>query len=173
VDRQEFAVADPGAWWFIETAPDDRIVDARLALGAINGWTEPSWFTEPSKLEALFEAIQRQASNLLNELDQLNDDEQRLKWLTDVQSALAPRPAHPEPAKLLLRLLRLHPGETRSRLRRLRPKPRRRRASSPRNRCRPPLSLLQMPSRSSPLQSERPSTPLLKAIWPNCPRIWA
>ena len=79
-----------GCW--NETSPTRwRISDGSLALSF--GWTDPTWYTEKTKLQELYEFIAAQGSQLSYELDQATDDPNRELWLGAVIDSKAP----PEP----------------------------------------------------------------------------
>jgi hypothetical protein len=97
VERQEFVETEPGSWWFTEPSPDRRWHQARLELGEARGWTDPSWFTERTKIEELYRALENQAPQLLKDLDYLIDDYQRIAWVQSAQQALNDPPRVPTP----------------------------------------------------------------------------
>jgi hypothetical protein len=93
VEREQFV---GGNWWLLQAEVDYRIDDLRKRLGVSFGWTEPTWYTERTKLETVYEFIQGQRAEVVSyDLDQATDDDKRQAWLASVIELRKPTDSTP------------------------------------------------------------------------------
>ena len=93
MDKEQFMAVGGQTWWLLERDLAYQMEDLRRELGASFGWADPTWYTEKTKLQELYEFIAAQGSQLSYELDQATDDPKRELWLGSVMDSKAP----PEP----------------------------------------------------------------------------
>ena len=70
MDKEQFVAVDAQTWWLLERDLDYRMEQLRRELGTSFGWAEPTWYTERTKLEELYDFIAAQGSQPFYELDQ-------------------------------------------------------------------------------------------------------
>jgi hypothetical protein len=90
MEQREFVEAEPGSWWFIDPGNDSAWYEARRALVEPKGWQEPSWLEDQSKLLELYKDLEARGPQLLKDLDDLYDDDSKIRWIASVQEVLAP-----------------------------------------------------------------------------------
>jgi hypothetical protein len=89
VDKTEFVTTEPGAWWLV--TPDYYVIEEqRKELGLALGVSDQQWYLQVGRLEELHRQLEVSHYQLLTDLDQAQDDNKRLEWLTAVVQALKP-----------------------------------------------------------------------------------
>lgn len=86
--KDDFANPQDGGWWLVEQLSAE-LEPRRVALGAARGWNYEAWYTEPPKLEELYDWLAANDAQLLNDLDYAEDETTRAKWLDDFVAAVA------------------------------------------------------------------------------------
>ncbi len=98
MDRDRFVTIESDPWWLVERDVDYRIEEARKSLGELFGWLDPTWHSEPTRLEELYRFLDNDHRPLLEELDYATEVDGRVQWLTEVATARRPPAAEPSPA---------------------------------------------------------------------------
>jgi hypothetical protein len=83
------------AWWLLEPDLPPTLEDLRRDLGAAFEWRYDLWYTEPLRIEALYEWIERNSYQLLSELDTATDELKRQAWLESLLEAVRPPEGDP------------------------------------------------------------------------------
>lgn len=81
MDRLSFVDGNPDSWWLVQADPGYAIAAARRGLGAHFGWHDEYWYTERSKREELFNALEVNDPRLLSEIDLYTTESDRVQWL--------------------------------------------------------------------------------------------
>jgi hypothetical protein len=89
MDKTEFLGSEQ-AWWLLEPDLPPTLEDLRRDLGAAFEWRYDLWYTEPLRIEALYEWIERNSYQLLSELDDATDEVKRQTWLETLLEAVRP-----------------------------------------------------------------------------------
>jgi hypothetical protein len=87
--KDDFANPQAGDWWLLEEQLSAELEPRRLALGAAHGWNYANWYTEPAKLEELYDWLAANDTQLLNNLDYAEDETTKAKWLDDFVEAVS------------------------------------------------------------------------------------
>lgn len=99
MERQAFVEIGPEPWWLQQRDLDYRLVELRLELGTTHfAWNDPEWYLDTVHLDELYRYLESSQPQLLHELDEAIDAEQRLQWLLRVRD-LRKQPAESGPAQ--------------------------------------------------------------------------
>ncbi len=84
VEKEQFVDVESGNFWLLERGLEGQLLDARNELGKALGWGGTEWWTEPQKLEEMYQHLERERPELLRELDDVNDLDKQKRWVSDV-----------------------------------------------------------------------------------------
>jgi hypothetical protein len=90
VDRAEFSAID-SPWWLITPPPvSAELENVRLEINRLLGFSNESWFLDPTLLERLFDQIRDRSAQLLDELDRVSSETEQLEWSEKLVALFTP-----------------------------------------------------------------------------------
>jgi hypothetical protein len=90
MDKDQFLGNSDQTWWLLEETLEAPLEEARRELGRANGWDDPHWYTEETKLTEVYQFLENNRSDLLTTLDTVNEGEARTTWLSELKEATQP-----------------------------------------------------------------------------------
>ncbi|HWE54166.1 MAG TPA: hypothetical protein VG435_01565 [Acidimicrobiales bacterium] len=87
MDKQTFTTGD---WWLVQPTLEEPAPRLRVELGQAFGWYEQDWYVAEPKLSELYDFLYNNGGTLTADLDLLNSDEERQRWLRSAAATKAP-----------------------------------------------------------------------------------
>jgi hypothetical protein len=93
MEKEQFVDLE-NPWWLLREDADTRIVQGRESLAHNLGW-DLTWYQVQTRVEELYQGIERNGYQLLTDLDQVGDDvEKQVKWLDELLTLTGESESH-------------------------------------------------------------------------------